>query len=841
MVAAHAALGAIAGRPAHASGAHPPRHPPPSHHQQPQQQPGAMGAQASWPQPLTVADPGHEQLSAASSASLSLSPAASLYAPDGTAVSPHGAAAFGPAPLLPLEGELAAFSATASPYRISGSGAGGGPGHAPAGGGGGGGAAAGPSGGAPRDLAGAAAAAAATAAHAPSPEPLAGAASGAARALSRQGSAAAPDFTAPPAGANHPRLPHHLPHTLYPHAQQPGSTGAAATMQQPAPGADEAVQGAVDAGASAAMEASSGEVASGGFGGNASGRAALPVAEAAAGAAAATAAVASSAAAPLSHTHHHSHSHPHQQQHPHHQPHQQPQHHLQHHGLRSTHDPTPPVRAHASAQPLAAHPNAPHQHQHQHHSQHPQHPHPHPHPHQQQPQAAALPPLPPAPAPAAPHSPSPRIADGVRPAAASGSALAVQGILPSPASEEEEVLTLLLGAQGGSSGRVSALDVFRRSYRVVRAGAATAAPTASVATAAAATAAAPASRVAAGDAEGAGRDNLAVAPAAAAPPAFPPQQPQQPQQPHQPLGRVSSSGASADSQSCSPAHSNSNSQLLLRQQLHSIDAIHQVFGSSNLASGADPFAPNPKLIAAVAGTGLAPWEIHRPQKFVRDLVLRGCFAGRVLDAGCGIGDNALFIAKACPQAHVTAVDVVQRCLDFANTKAGLRGLPASRLELAVADLRQPDSLPDTLTTGATATGTATATASATSTGAASATASATSTGAAGSAAAAASALPLFDVVLDAYTFHSFNDADRQSYLACLRRLLRPGGLLYMSCMSEAETRPGGPRRVSEAELRSVAHPGTGWQVEGVEETHVELHPTFWGGRAPAHLFTVRRL
>ncbi len=40
-------------------------------------------------------------------------------------------------------------------------------------------------------------------------------------------------------------------------------------------------------------------------------------------------------------------------------------------------------------------------------------------------------------------------------------------------------------------------------------------------------------------------------------------------------------------------------------------------------------------------------------------MLRGCFSGRVLDAGCGIGDNALFIAKACPQAHVTAVDVVR--------------------------------------------------------------------------------------------------------------------------------------------------------------------------------------
>ena len=71
------------------------------------------------------------------------------------------------------------------------------------------------------------------------------------------------------------------------------------------------------------------------------------------------------------------------------------------------------------------------------------------------------------------------------------------------------------------------------------------------------------------------------------------------------------------------------------------------------------------LVTPVLPTGVLTHPVHpcahmhSPQQFVRDLVLRGrCFSGRVLDAGCGIGDNALFIQKACPQAHVTAVDVV---------------------------------------------------------------------------------------------------------------------------------------------------------------------------------------
>eukprot|EP00198_Chlamydomonas_reinhardtii_P012675 XP_001702012.1 predicted protein [Chlamydomonas reinhardtii] len=197
--------------------------------------------------------------------------------------------------------------------------------------------------------------------------------------------------------------------------------------------------------------------------------------------------------------------------------------------------------------------------------------------------------------------------------------------------------------------------------------------------------------------------------------------------------------------------------------------------------------------------------MHSPQQFVRDLVLRGrCFSGRVLDAGCGIGDNALFIQKACPQAHVTAVDVVPRCLEFAAAKAKLRGM-CGKVQMLAADLleldpaRQHQALCGPDADGA------------------------------------------YDCVLDSSTFHCFGDADRERYVAVLGRLLRRGGLLVMNCMSEEEGRPGGPRRITVPDLLSVFNRQSGWEVEVIEDSIIELHPTFWGGKALARLFTIRKL
>ena len=58
--------------------------------------------------------------------------------------------------------------------------------------------------------------------------------------------------------------------------------------------------------------------------------------------------------------------------------------------------------------------------------------------------------------------------------------------------------------------------------------------------------------------------------------------------------------------------------------------------------------------------GPAPWDIDRPQPAVVRLASEGAFAGAVLDAGCGTGDNALHIASAGPS--VLGFDVAETAL-----------------------------------------------------------------------------------------------------------------------------------------------------------------------------------
>ena len=45
-----------------------------------------------------------------------------------------------------------------------------------------------------------------------------------------------------------------------------------------------------------------------------------------------------------------------------------------------------------------------------------------------------------------------------------------------------------------------------------------------------------------------------------------------------------------------------------------------------------------QTFAACSGQGFAPWEIHRPQQAVRELLTQGALHGSVLDCGSGIGE-----------------------------------------------------------------------------------------------------------------------------------------------------------------------------------------------------------
>src|SRR4029077_19893419 len=74
------------------------------------------------------------------------------------------------------------------------------------------------------------------------------------------------------------------------------------------------------------------------------------------------------------------------------------------------------------------------------------------------------------------------------------------------------------------------------------------------------------------------------------------------------------------------------------------------------------------------------WDTGEPQPALVRLAGEGAFAGAVLDAGCGTGENALHLASL--GLCVLGVDVAETALSIARQKAADRGLDA---DFAVAD------------------------------------------------------------------------------------------------------------------------------------------------------------
>jgi SAM-dependent methyltransferase len=164
----------------------------------------------------------------------------------------------------------------------------------------------------------------------------------------------------------------------------------------------------------------------------------------------------------------------------------------------------------------------------------------------------------------------------------------------------------------------------------------------------------------------------------------------------------------------------------------------------------------------------------------------GGFAGAVLDAGCGTGENTLHIASL--GLPVLGVDVAETALAIARAKAAERGIGA---DFATADALQLQRLGRR-----------------------------------------------FETVLDSGLFHTFDGGERPGYVASLASVTEPGGTLYVLCFSDDG--PGtGPHPVSREELRTAFGPGTGWNVATIEPDRVQTRFHDDDG-APAWFATIKR-
>ncbi|WP_067667234.1 class I SAM-dependent methyltransferase [Nocardia miyunensis] len=185
----------------------------------------------------------------------------------------------------------------------------------------------------------------------------------------------------------------------------------------------------------------------------------------------------------------------------------------------------------------------------------------------------------------------------------------------------------------------------------------------------------------------------------------------------------------------------------------------------------------------------AGWDIGQAQPLVEELENAGAFGPRVLDAGCGTGENVLYLTT-CGH-RVTGIDGAPTAIEHARAKAARRGIEA---EFAVADACELSGYDGQ-----------------------------------------------FDSVLDSGLFHTLGEADRIRYVAALHRVSVPGAPVHILAVSSAAEPGPGPRRITETELRESF--ATGWTVE-------ELRPATMLGKLPgseartaipAWLFSARRL
>jgi len=181
-----------------------------------------------------------------------------------------------------------------------------------------------------------------------------------------------------------------------------------------------------------------------------------------------------------------------------------------------------------------------------------------------------------------------------------------------------------------------------------------------------------------------------------------------------------------------------------------------------------------------------PWEINKPQSVLVELAASGRLRGRVLDLGCGTAEHAILAAQH--GAQVLGVDISPNAVRRATEKARDRGAKA---RFVVGDALRLDLLGE-----------------------------------------------IFDVVIDSGLFHTFDAGKRSLYASSLAKVVRPEGVVYLTCVSDRQVGDWGPRRVGEAEIRATF--AAGWVIDELRECSRERRAER-ESPAKAWLATIRRV
>jgi len=154
--------------------------------------------------------------------------------------------------------------------------------------------------------------------------------------------------------------------------------------------------------------------------------------------------------------------------------------------------------------------------------------------------------------------------------------------------------------------------------------------------------------------------------------------------------------------------------------------------------------------------------------FAQAIKANACTSGSVLDMGCGPGTQAIALAKR--GFAVTASDISASAVESARKLAASEHAEINFLVDDVLDSRLDDA---------------------------------------------------FDLMLDRGIFHCFPEsADQQAYLATVRRLLKPDGLLLLKCFHRDETcEMGPPCRYDETDIRRLFAEG----FELIEARDTQFH------------------